>query len=331
MKVSFIVIAYNEEKTILNLFNDLKKQSYPHELIEVILIDGGSTDKTFDIMKNFSLEKCGFEKVIILNNTKKTLPCGWNIAIENAKGDIILRVDAHSSIPADFIEKNVKCIKSGEKICGGYRPNIIDEKTLWKKTLLAAEESMFGSSIASYRRKTEKKYVNSVFHGAYCREVFEKVGKYNEELARTEDNEMHYRMRKAGYKICFDKNIISYQHTRNTFKNMLKQKYANGYWIGVTLKKGINCFSIYHFIPAIFVISLIIGVALTLTGKLTLLLLILMSYFFVNVIISIASLFNEKFNICKIFLPILFFILHSAYGIGTIIGLFKNLRKVNKN
>ena len=257
MLVSFIIVAYNEENTLNKVFSDIKSQDYPHKLIEVILVDGMSTDNTKKIMREFSEEKHDFKRIVIKENPKKTLPCGWNVALKESKGDLIMRVDAHSTIPRDFISKNVECINSGEKICGGYRPNIIDEETSWKNTLLIAETSMFGSSIAPYRRNRGKSYVKSVFHGAYSREIFEKVGYYNELLDRTEDNEMHYRMRKAGYRICFNPNIISYQHTRNSLKKMINQKYSNGYWIGLTMGINPKCFSIYHFIPLMFILAII--------------------------------------------------------------------------
>ena len=128
-----------------------------------------------------------------------------NIVLKNSKADVILRIDAHAKLDKDFIENNMKCINSGEFVCGGPRENIIDENTGWKRLLLSAEQSMFGSGIASYRNKTEeRKYVKSVFHGAYRREVIEKVGLFNEGLIRTEDNEYNYRIRKVGYKICYD-------------------------------------------------------------------------------------------------------------------------------
>lgn len=328
MLVSFIVVAYNEEQTLKEVFNNIKNQDYPHNLIEIILVDGMSTDKTRKIMMDFKKQESDFLRIVIKDNPKKTLPCGWNIALKESTGDIIIRIDAHSTIPKDFISKNVECIKSGEKICGGYRPNIIDEETPWKKTLLLAETSMFGSSIAPYRRNRGKSYVKSVFHGAYSREVFEKVGYYNELLARTEDNDMHYRMRNAGYKICFDPNIISYQHTRNNLKKMIEQKYLNGYWIGATMKISPKCFSLYHFVPFIFIISIIITSILCMLGTPMLSYILWGSYMLINLMISIITIVREEFNIYNFILPILFILLHIGYGVGTMIGLFKSFAKL---
>lgn len=326
MRVSFIIVAYNEEKTLGTVFKNLEEQTYNHKKIEVILVDGMSTDKTKEMMEQFQKEN-SFERVIIKDNPKKTLPCGWNVALKEAKGDIILRIDAHATIPKEFIQKNVECIASGEKICGGYRPNIIEEKSNWQKTLLLVEQSLFGSSVASYRRNGEKRYVKSVFHGAYCKEVFDKVGLYNENLARTEDNEMHYRMRQAGYKICFDPNIISYQHTRNSLKKMLKQKYMNGFWIGVTLRECPQCFSFYHFIPFAFVCSIIISVcSIPLIGS-EILKLIIGSYLLVDFGMSVLAMLNNRLRITNVVLPILFFCLHILYGVGTMMGIAKAIFK----
>lgn len=320
MLVSFIIVAYNEENTLKEVFKNIKKQDYPHNLIEIILVDGMSTDNTRKIMTDFKNEKNDFHRITIKENCKKTLPCGWNIALKESIGDIIIRIDAHATIPYDFISKNVECIKSGEKICGGYRPNIIDDETAWKKTLLIAETSMFGSSIAPYRRNKGKRYVKSVFHGAYSREVFNDVGYYNELLARTEDNEMHYRMRKSGYKICFNPQIISYQHTRNSLDKMLKQKFLNGYWIGLTSGVCPKCFSIYHYIPGLFVLGIIITSLLLTINRPFLFICMWSIYLILIVMASIASILKERLKLNFLLIPFLFFLLHISYGIGTIIG-----------
>lgn len=323
MKVSFLIIAYNAEQTLKAVFRDLTNQDYAHELIEVILVDGNSTDKTKLIMEEFSQQDNGFIRVEVKDNPKRTLPSGWNVALTSVEGDIILKVDAHASIPSDFVSKNVKCIRKGEKICGGKRPNIIDEETPWKRTLLIAENSMFGSSIASYRRNTGKTYVKSLFHAAYTKEVFDKVGGFNEDLVRTEDNEIHYRMRQAGYKFCFDPEIISYQHTRNSLKKMLKQKYANGYWIGKTSKVCPQCLSVFHFVPFIFVMAITLSTILFVMGIEFPAITLWNAYLVVDILMSMVSIVKEKFSVSLLMLPVLFFLLHISYGVGTVIGISK--------
>lgn len=324
MTISLCVIAYNEEDTLEHLFMEICNQDYAHDKMEIVLIDSSSTDGTKALMKLFEQEhRDEFYSIQVLDNPQKILPCGWNVALSHFSCDIILRVDAHASIGVDFVSKNVEDLKLGEDVVGGYRPNIIQGETPGKKLLLLAESSMFGSSIASYRRNPGKSYVDSVFHGAYRRTVFETVGGYNEYLARTEDNEMHYRMRKAGYKLCFDPDIISYQHTRPSLKGMLKQKYANGYWIGLTSGVCPGCLSFFHFVPFCFVLGIVVTTILALCHIPWLAILMWGLYGILAVVMAIASVIPERKHIIQLTLPFLFFLLHISYGIGTTWGLLK--------
>ncbi|MDK2901608.1 MAG: hypothetical protein PWR14_512 [Thermosediminibacterales bacterium] len=323
MLVSFIVVAYNAGEKLSSLINDIKKQDYDHKKIEIILVDGNSSDNTKQIMENFANSSHDFFRICVLDNPKRILPCGWNIALKESKGEVILRVDAHSSIPENFISKNVEAIKKGEKIVGGQRISIIDENNSWQRTLLLAETSLFGSGIASYRRIKKKKYVSTLAHAAYSREVFQNVGGYDERLARTEDNEIHYRMKKAGYKFFLDPEIKSYHHARNTFSKMLKQKFLNGYWIGLTLGVSPFCFSIYHFVPMLFTLVMITGILLALSGNTLLLKVLAASYGTFSILNTIMSISKKKFTPTFLLLPLLFFMLHIYYGVGTIWGLIK--------
>ena len=107
MIVSVCVVAYNEEKVLGNLLNDIKAQDYEHSKIEVVLIDSMSTDHTKDIMRDFQRQTSDdFKKIQVLENLKKKQASGWNVAIRNFSGDVMIRVDAHASIPPEFVRKN---------------------------------------------------------------------------------------------------------------------------------------------------------------------------------------------------------------------------------
>lgn len=320
MLISIGVVALNEEKYLPQLLEDFKKQTYDHSKIEILLVDGGSTDKTREIMEDFKKDN-DFYVVHVLDNPKKIQSAGWNVVFKHFIGEAIVRIDAHSSITPNFIENNVKCLENGEHICGGIRPNLIDNTSNWKKTLLCAESSMFGSSIATYRREAKQEYVKSLFHACYKREVIETVGGFNEKLGRTEDNEFHYRVRQAGYKICMNPNILSYQYARPTLKGMLKQKYGNGYWIGLTLGVCPGCLSIYHFVPFAFICGIIFTTLLSLCGIPQLAFLMWGGYGLLTIVMTIFAFMSKDSNPLLIALPFLFLALHLSYGIGTVKGL----------
>lgn len=322
--VTIGIIAYNEQRYLPDLLEDIVQQTYTKKNTEIVLVDGGSTDCTVSLMQQFK-EKYDalYKRVLICQNPRRIQPAGWNVVIQNMStdSDVLLRIDAHARLPEDFVQKNINCLESGECVCGGPRENIIDENTAWKRMLLSAERSMFGSGFAKYRRKNvEKEYVNSVFHGAYRKEVLDKVGLFNEQLVRTEDNEYHYRVRSAGYKICYDSGIESFYQTRSSLKGMLKQKYLNGFWIGKTLKICPGCISLFHLVPLAFVVAVIVAVVMGVFFSWLPLLAIGVAYGGFLIASTGVSIF-ESHNVLDLFLPFVILAIHFAYGTGTLLGI----------
>ena len=125
MIVSVCVVAYNEEKVLGKLLEDIKVQDYDHAKMEVVLIDSMSTDHTREIMENFQKQTKDFKNIQVLENPGKKQASGWNVAIKSFSGDVMIRIDAHASIPSEFVRKNVEIMETGEMVSGGPRPNII--------------------------------------------------------------------------------------------------------------------------------------------------------------------------------------------------------------
>jgi len=323
LTVSLCVVAYNEEKHLPSVLNDILNQTYPHELIEIVLVNSASTDSTLSVMNNFKKHQSLFKNVVVAENPKKIQAAGWNVAIKNSSCDVIVRIDAHTQIPQDFVEKNILNLDSGEDVSGGIRPCIIEDETMWKKILLQAENSLFGSSVNKCRRSEKKMYVKTMFHAAYRRSVFEKAGIFNENLLRTEDNEIHYRIRQAGYKLCYDPQIVSYQYARNSLKKAIKQKFGNGYWIGLTLGVCPGCISLYHLVPFAFVVAIILTTILASFGFWHLSALMWSLYAIFAVTNTFISSIGNKFNPYVFTMPLIFLCLHISYGVGTMTGLLK--------
>ena len=324
MTVSLCIIARNEQAALKELLEDVKAQTYPHGKMEIVLVDNLSADSTKTVMEDFAARENGFWNVTVAQCRKIGQAAAWNCAVLHAGGEIIIRVDAHASIPNDSVSWNVKHIRQGEFICGGGRPCRAEKASPWQETLLAAEESLFGSSVAKYRRRqAHKQYVSSVFHAAYRREVFAKVGGFNENLGRTEDNEIHYRMRCSGFKIACCPDIVSYQNVRATFRKMLGQKYANGFWIGLTLGVCPQCLSCFHFAPFLLVCALLVFGVLSCFGIVLPLIAVSSVYLLFDLLVTITAFLGRKTGWQFFLLPFMFPLLHIAYGAGTLFGICK--------
>ena len=320
--VSLGVVARNAEQTLPELFERILAQTYPLQRIQLILVDSMSTDSTRTLMTSFANESGGLcSSVDVVENPGVLLAPGCNVMLEKAVGDVIVRLDAHMIFFADFIQRNVENILSGESISCGRVENRPANESAQALVANLAEDSLFGGSLASFRHSQRAGYVSTGAFAMYRRGVFEAVGQYDERLARTEDNEMHYRMNEAGYRFYFDPAIRSFRKTRATVPGLLKQKYLNGFWIGVTLHVEPKCFSLYHFVPAGFVLALLLCAICACCGFPQPLAVLLLLYVSILLVISLFAIVRSPQRpISAVLLPFWFFLLHVGYGIGTIVG-----------
>lgn len=330
--LSFCVIARNEENSLPALFDSLLAQTYPLEDIEVVLVDGDSDDGTVGVMRSFADAHGNvFKGVLILNNPARRLAAGWNVALRHMTCPLVLRMDAHAMFPDDYIERVVSHILEGEDICGGRVENLPGADTDEAYVTNMAENSLFGGSIALFRHADEPRYVDTAAFAVYRREVFDAAGPFDERLARTEDNEMHWRIRQAGYRFFYDPAIVSQRWTRDTFGGLLKQKYLNGYWIGATMGVCPRCFSLYHFVPAAFVLAIVVAVLLAAFGVWWPLVALCVLYALADAAMTATSIASSERRpaLCAL-LPAMFLVLHVGYGAGTWVGLTKapSLRRV---
>ncbi|MDR2671969.1 MAG: glycosyltransferase family 2 protein [Coriobacteriales bacterium] len=325
---SVVVVARNEQDYLPFLLADLREQDFSAANTEILLIDSLSTDGTKQLMANFRDANPQYRRVVVLDNQGRFLPHGCNLALREARGDALVRIDAHASVPPDFLRKSAECLNDGREVCGGPRPPVLRHPSPWKNLLLTAEKSVFGSGAALARRGTKPQAVKSVFHGAYRREVFERVGHYDERLRRTEDNDMSYRIRQAGYTIYFDPAIHSTQYIRASLGGFLRQKLSNGYWVGRTLPIQPGCIGFFNLVPAFFVLALILGTITGLLWSWLPVLLVVVAYLLAAVAATVLAYRSSQASGGRLaLLPLLFFAMHVAYGLGTLVGLVRGLIK----
>lgn len=319
MKISFIVVAYNAAGSLGALLEDLLAQTIPHEQIEALLVDSASSDATRAIMLDFA--KAAPFEVKVLDNPKRWLASGINVALGAATGDAIIRLDAHARIPKDFLENNLRALARGEDIVGGCVLGGAPSGA-WESVLRTVDTSRFCGGAAPFRNGGEARYVDTLAYALYRREVYDRVGLYDERLRRTEDNDMHYRMRKAGYRFYFSPDIVSYHAARATMRGQLRQKWGNGYWIGRTMRIQPRCFAPRHLIPALFVLALLAGLLLLPISAWPLLLL-LSAYLACDLVFAVRGALSQETGrlLALLTLPFLFPAVHVVYGVGTLAGL----------
>lgn len=318
--VSFVIVARNSARFIPNLLADVVGQELHNIQMEIIFVDGASTDGTKQVATSI-LAACRLPYQIC-DNPRKILSTGWNVALQASQYPIVIRVDAHARIPSDFVAKNVAAHSKGEFITGG--PIRSDSEDHCQSILNAVELSRFGAGAADFRNpRATSFYADTVGFAAYRREVFAHVGGYHEHLVRHQDNEIHFRMRCAGYRFFFDPTINSTRFARRELRPYLRQKFVTGYWIPLAASVRPGCFAARHYVPMLFVSALFASAVLAaLFDVWWVPLLVFVPYFATSFAYTILALLKDNtiFLRQSLLLPLMFFATHVAYGLGTIAG-----------
>jgi succinoglycan biosynthesis protein ExoA len=319
--VSVIMPIRNEAGFIGESLRSVLDQDYPPDLMEVIVVDGMSTDATRDIVRDLAAQH---SNVRLVDNPGRIVPIGMNIALQQAKGEIIVRVDGHCEIRPDYVRRCVEYLGNGEIDGVGGPMETIGETTV-SQAIAIAMSSPFGVGGSAFRTiKDRTMYVDTVAFPAYRRETIRKNGLYDEELVRNQDDEYNYRLRELGGRILMTPDIRSRYYSRSSLKSLWRQYLQYGFYKVRVMQKHPRQMSLRQFIPPLFVASLILISVLSLFFAPVRLLLAVEigAYLAANLgasLITAGKTGTQYF----IYLPVTFAILHIAYGSGFLYGLVK--------
>lgn len=328
--ISALLVTRNESEYIERSLWSLINQTYPKEKYEIIVIDGFSDDGTREKIESI-IEQCkSVIDIKFLDNPKKILSSGWNIGIQTAKGEYVVRIDAHAEASPTYLQNSVDTFFCGiDAVCVGGKlitKSLNGSNDIVSKIL----SSPFGVGNSSFRVFDTPCYVDTVVYGLYRKSIFGELGHFNESYVRNQDVEFHSRIKKKDYKFFFNPDITCTYYARNTVKKMLKMAFQNGKWNMVLMRHDRHALSTRHLIPFIFVLfllSLLVSgncfkEAWYLLGGILCLHLILGFIFASRKTGSLAEM-------C--YMPILFFGLHIAYGCGYFAGIFVDVPKLRKD
>jgi len=320
--VSLLVPCWNEEKFIGQCLDSLIAQDYPKESLEILVIDGMSEDNTRNILQHYA-EKYSFIKV--LDNPKIVPPAAFNKGVANAKGDLIALISAHSIYPKDYISKCVKYIQRYDADNVGGILNIIPRcNSLIANAIADSVSHPFASGNSYVKVGTKKpRWADTAAFGCYKREVFEKIGSFNEELSGSSDLDFNKRLKQAGGKILVIPDIVIGYYADADLKTFLKHNFADGVWATYVLRFKSRGFSLRHIVPFIFLGSIVVAGCLavkfpffkwSLVG-------IVGTYTICSILISIhLALIKKKIYYLWI-APVVFAFRHIGYGVGSFLGL----------
>lgn len=324
IEVSVIVVVRNEEKYIIDCIKSIESQFNNYDKWELIIVDGMSEDNTKHVVKEYLKDKKYAWK--LLDNPKKILASGWNLGIKNSRGKYVIRPDAHGTLHENYIKYGLENLEEKQDVIAvggvletkskGFLGNIIKE----------ALSSKVGVGNSSFRTAKKSGYYDTAVYAVYRKEIFDKVGYFDENLIRHQDNDMHKRIKDIGGKFYLDTRMKADYYCRDTVPKLLKQMFNIGLHLPKVFKIG--GVSIRHLAPFSFYLTLFFLLIFGFYNNLFLKIaeVILSIYLLIIFIDSLIRSIKKK-NVFILLNTIIIPLMHFSYALGTFYGLINFINK----
>jgi succinoglycan biosynthesis protein ExoA len=325
--VSIVVPCRNEAKAIDAFLNSLLNQEMGNINWEVIIADGMSDDGTRKILEQFAKEH---RQIRVIDNPSRIVSTGLNACIRAAAGDIILRMDVHTEYKSDYVRRCVEVLrKTNAANVGGACVAV--QTGYVGRAIAAAFHSPFAVGGARWHQPTYEGRVDTVHLGCWRREVLEQIGYFDETLVRNQDDELNFRLTRAGGTIWQSPDIVSWYHPRSSLRTLFRQYFQYGFWKVAVIRKHRLPASWRHLVPGAFALANFVVLAAALLGMIFgrgplswfMEAGIGMDVAYAVAVLAAAAIVAKKEGwILFPVLPLVFSSYHIAYGIGFLFGIF---------
>jgi succinoglycan biosynthesis protein ExoA len=317
-RVSVIVPCRNERNHIEACLRSILDQIEPPGGMEVLVVDGMSDDGTRELLRSSAATDT---RVRLIDNPRQITPVALNLGINCARGQIIVRMDAHTEYSRDYVLQCVETLQQtgADNVGGPARTKAVGYV---QRAIAAAHHSPFSSGGAAFHRADYEGEVDTVFYGCWRKDKLIQIGLFDEELVRNQDDELNYRITKSGGRLWQSPQIRCWYSPRKSLAGLFKQYMQYGFWKVRVIQKHSRPASFRHLVPVIFVLGLALG---WLPGLLYSPLGILyagltIAYGILSVVFSAHTAAKANWTIFPI-LPAVFFVYHLSYGLGFAVGL----------
>ena len=329
-KVSIVLPCRNEAPYIEACLESILAADYPADRIEVLVVDGLSNDGTRDIVTRYAATHL---QIRLLENPLGITPAAMNVGIRAASGDVIMRMDAHVMYPADYVRRLIGALdSSGADNVGGVILTLPGDQTPVARAIAVALSHPFGVGDSYFRIGTRApRLVDTVAFGCWRRELFSRVGLFDEELVRNQDDEFNYRIAQKGGRVLLFPDIVSRYYARRSLRKVARTFYQYGYFKPLVAKKLGRVATVRQLIPALLVV-LVLGSALFQLGRRIFGLPVfrpmigaaLVVYVIAVVAVSAAAWRRHGWR-CAVALAATFPTLHWSYGVGYLRGVWDHI------
>jgi succinoglycan biosynthesis protein ExoA len=314
--VTVAIPCFNEEASIEACLRCVLAQDYPRDRLEILIADGLSVDGTRAILSRLAAED---DRIRIIDNPERIQAAGLNAILKVARGEVIVRMDAHCDYRSDYVRKCVEVLEStgADNVGGAQRARA---RTSFQKALSAALDSPLAVGGAKYRSAGNEGFVDTVFLGAFRRRVFETVGLYDPHASINEDAELNQRLLATGGKIYLSRDIVVHYYPRSSLPALAKQYFRYGTGRARTILKHGALPSLRPVVPFIMVTAAAVVLIVPSLHQLGLFLLGLYAF---GAAVEAVRVGRAAGPIATAVVWAIFPVLHVCHGLGFAAGLLR--------
>lgn len=239
MRVSLILPCRNEERHIGACLDSIVATTWPQHDLELLVIDGRSDDATREVVGRYAAE---YPWIRLLDNPEQIVPTALNHGIRAARGEVIMRLDAHAFYPPEYVPRLVRALlETGADNVGGRVVTLPADGSHTAFAIARALSHPFGVGNSLFRiagaGETTPRAADTVPFGCWRREVFDRIGVFDEELVRNQDDEFNYRLLRAGGRIVLVPDVVAYYYARSSPRQLTRMLYQYGYFKPLVARK----------------------------------------------------------------------------------------------
>jgi glycosyltransferase involved in cell wall biosynthesis len=320
-RVSIIIPCRNEAGYIARCLDSILAGDYPLDQLEILVADGRSTDGTRELLTRYCAQHAS---VRLLDNARGTTPAGLNVAIQASSGAVIIRMDAHVLYPPDYVSRLVRGLEeTGADNVGGVLETVPADNTPMARAIALGMSHRFGVGNSHFRvGATERREVDTVPFGCFRREIFTRIGLFDEELIRNQDDEFNFRVITRGGRVLLLPEVSCRYFARRSLQQLARMYYQYGYFKPLVARKIGRIMTVRQLVPALLVAGLVSSAlaAPWLPPARALLFVILGAYAFLVAVTALAAARVQGFR-CATALVAVLPTLHFSYGIGFLLGI----------
>lgn len=323
--VSIVIPCRNEAGYIEQCLDSILASDYPQDRLEILVSDGRSSDGTRQILIRYCAEH---PTVILLDNPQGTTPAALNAGIRAASGEIVIRMDAHVLYPPDYIRRLVRGLQeSGADNVGGVLHTVPAEETSVARAIAVGMSHRFGVGNSLFRvGVTEPREVDTVPFGCFRRELFSKVGLFDEELVRNQDDEFNFRLITRGGRVLLLPEVSCRYYARRSLAQLFRMYFQYGYFKPLVARKVGRVMTVRQLVPALLVAGVAsLGIMGVWSPAARVLLALLVGLYGSLVIVAALTAIRGHGLLCSTALTLVFPTLHFGYGTGFLLGIWDHL------